>query len=512
MIISVNNQHQFDRMLTFNDKPTIVRIDENSYSFNREEGEQQGSKAKLELTVYSGSYVAGTTYYISINGYQITSVANQSQLSSSNFLVINSVGVAYSRTMAYTIATALSSTPLGAIYDIWVSDETVGTTGQKVIIQAKEIGQKYNITSLSHNFTNGYLTYSSNTGYNADESTLDSSKVILELFADTNQETQSEVNELASVTPTNFITRMEKNFAKGGISFDIAPVLNSITKDNNTTAYAVRASYFKNGSHGKIGTKTGLLAINGYPVNQCDDYKLLNQNDYVLLQHVERGTDKGYTNNTMLYCYPNQEMTISILTPDKGDVLWHAYSLNSAFEVISNNTQGTTPDGSIATIRYTPTDLDNVHYIKMAIADKFNLLFKVIQPVKYNDESTVQTLYWNNEYGGISFMPFTGKRDEQRSSEKITYKPQNFNYYRNTRKQSELVYNNDYLYEVTLTTHYIEKDGIYLLYSLNNAKTVWTKINNTEYAVIIDDMQFNEVQRNIYEVTVKYHYSADNLI
>ena len=513
MITSVNNilYPEFQRMLTFNGKPTIVRVDENQYSFLDEPEQLMGKKAKAELIVFSGSYDAGTTYFISINGHQVTSVADYKQASSTNFVTNTMLGVNYSRAMAYSIADALTASPLGATYNVWVDDDTYKNTGQKVIVEAKQMGAKYNITSILNNFPSGYLQYTTEDGY-TEETTLDNSKVILEIFAETNSDNQATVNDMNTTVPTQFITRLEKNATIGGVSFDISSVLDALTLDNKVTTYAIRTSYTKKGNHSKIGTKTGLMAINGYAVNQCDDYKLLNANDIVLLQHVERGSDKGYTNNTMLYCYNNQEMTVSVLTPNANHIVWSVKKLNSAKEIMSTSTYSTTPVGSIATIKYTPTQLDDTHYILMTIGDKYNLLYKVIQPVAYADETNVQTLYWNNEYGGISFMPFTGKRTDEREAEKATFKPQSFNYYRNTRKESEQVFKTNTNYTVTLKTHYIENDGKYLLFSLNNAKRVWTVINNIEYAVIVDDIELTEIQRNIYEVTVKYHYSADNLV
>jgi hypothetical protein len=516
MITSYNNklQNTFDRMLTFNDKPTIVRIDENATSFTQTPEDFIAKKARLEIKIYAGGIDLSQTYYIRINGHQITSVSNYEDLTSSTFLVINMMGYNFSRSMAYTIADALNSTQLGATYDIWVEGDIANSNGCKLIVQAKQVGAKYNIKSVESNIDNFIIDKQVN-GYNGSESTLDNSKIILEIFAD-NSSTQPSVDAALGLTPETFVAKLEKNATIGGVSFDISPILRSITEDNNTTIYAVRSSMMKNGEHRKITTKTGLIAVNGYPVNQCDDYKILEEGATTLLQYVERGTERAYTNNTLLYCYPEQEIIASFLIPDKenSNFSFEVEYLDSAYNSIyrSDLQQVVVFHGNIYTLRWMlyKEELEGASYVKLTVNNSITLLYNVIQPVEYNEQ--VQTIYWNNEYGGISFMPFTGKKDEERTSSKKTYKTSKNNYYRTTRKELEKVHTNDYLYEVTIRTHYIAKDGLYLLYSLNNAKTCWTIINGQEYAIIVDSLEFNEVQRNIYEVTVKYHYSADNLI
>ena len=515
MITSYNNklQNTFDRMLTFTDKPIIVRVDENATSFDQNVEDFIAKKARLVVDIYSGGVDLSELYYININGQQISSVSSYDDLTSSTFLIINLSGGNHSRSMAYTIADALNSTQLGATYDIWVEGDIPNKNGCRLIIQAKQVGSKYNVKSVETNLP--YFTYTAELGYNGSESTLDGSKVMLEIFAD-NSNAQPSVDAAFGFTPENFVTKLEKNATIGGVSFDIAPVLKSITQDNKTTIYAVRSSLMKNGEHRKITTKTGLIAVNGYPVNQCDDYKILEQGATTLLQYVERGTERAYTNNTILYCYPEQEMTISLLLPQKEntDLIYQVEYLDSAYGTIykSDLQKVIVIKDNIYTIRWTPykEDVEDAHFVKFTINNNITLLYNIIQPVEYNEQ--VQSVYWNNEYGGISFMPFTGKRDEERSSSKKTYKTSKNNYYKSSRKELEKVHNNDYLYEVTIRTHYITKDGLYLLYSLNNAKTVWTRINDKEYAIIVDSLEFNEVQRNIYEVVMKYHYSADNLI
>ena len=67
----------------------------------------------------------------------------------------------------------------------------------------------------------------------------------------------------------------------------------------------------------------------------------------------------------------------------------------------------------------------------------------------------------------------------------------------------------DNQYSVTLTTHYMDKDGIYSLYDLVNSYEVWTEVNGVKYMVIVTDLNVTESNiSGIWQATVTYEYSS----
>ena len=61
-----------------------------------------------------------------------------------------------------------------------------------------------------------------------------------------------------------------------------------------------------------------------------------------------------------------------------------------------------------------------------------------------------------------------------------------------------------------MKSHLFEEDGKYVFNDLIQSPEVWTVINGQEYAIILDSVSVEETDRNnIYEATVKYHYSQE---
>ena len=78
-------------------------------------------------------------------------------------------------------------------------------------------------------------------------------------------------------------------------------------------------------------------------------------------------------------------------------------------------------------------------------------------------------------------------------------------------KELDKVYNRELEYEVELKTHYISKDGTWMLYSLLHSYNAWTYVNGIKYAIIITNVEVNETNVNdIYQGTVRYKYSLND--
>ena len=134
--------------------------------------------------------------------------------------------------------------------------------------------------------------------------------------------------------------------------------------------------------------------------------------------------------------------------------------------------------------------------------------YNVIKPLKATEYS--QRILWRNSYGGISFFDFTGQRSEVRELELMTYQKNIFDYYTDPMNSLEKPYDNEVKYTVTLKSHLLEHDGKYIFNDLIQSAQVWTEINGENYEIIIDSVSVDETDRNdIYEATVKYHYSQE---
>ena len=70
--------------------------------------------------------------------------------------------------------------------------------------------------------------------------------------------------------------------------------------------------------------------------------------------------------------------------------------------------------------------------------------------------------------------------------------------------------NNDIKYSVTLKSHLFENDGKYIFNDMMQSTDLWVERNGETYGIIIDSVSVEETtNNNIYEATVKYHYSQE---
>lgn len=227
-----------------------------------------------------------------------------------------------------------------------------------------------------------------------------------------------------------------------------------------------------------------------------------------MAQNVSRGVDKGYYNNTTLYYLNGEEITVSFYCYDFSSKNIIVEYYDSAMNHIVSSINTIKPDKSLYTFRYTPTN-DDAYYMIVRLPNGEQIRYTNVKPLRYGNMNEYQTLYWYNSYGGVSFFPFTAKREEERQTDKVLYRKQNFNLYNDTIKSMNKVYSMDNEYNVTLTTHYMDKDGIYSLYDLMNSYEVWTEVNGVKYEIIIDQVKVTETATSgVWQGTVTYKYSS----
>lgn len=492
----INNQQQRQYLVTNNGVPTIFQL----VSTN------EPTRAKMEITIAGNTTIANQ--YITINDVTITSTPILANAKNNVFYVSQSTSYAENRLKAYYLVQAMNSTALANQYNIYVDQTYVSTTQAKVILEAKAVGSAGNITTFNTNLESAYWKFNTINSTSGDE--LADSKITLDLYVD-NTDNQATIKNATAQTPTTHIVQLEKyfNYNEGGVSFDLSPILKTLTPEDNTAQYRLIVSALKNNTYRKLYDISGLHCLNGYQVNQGKDYFKCNSGTTLyLLQNVERGADEITMNNTTLYFLPAKKFYVSLLTLDKSRIQYKLKYLDSALNTIYETvTMSAYPQKNIIDIEIDPSSY-NAHYLEVVITNLGTLRYKAINPVTYADNKDIQNVYWRNSYGGISNFIFTGKREEERDIEKTTYKISNLKYYSNTAPVQEKVLSTTPRYNVTLTSHLIDADARYQVYDLLNARKVWTIVNGKEYQIIIDNFSQTEVQRDIYEITITYHYSS----
>ena len=490
MNILLNGNINPQQYITFNNVPTILKID----SFG------DGDKARLEITVTTGGNTSEPCY-IRINGYTITSTNVLGNDVSSVYLVPLSLGGSYTKASAYSIAKAFQNTGLINSYNVYCDNQVYGSTASKVIIEAKEKGSQYNFTEIDTNAT--YISFSSPTNGSSSD-LLTGAKVVLDVYAEPDITKQTQIGANSKVLP--HLVTVEKNYYKDGINFDLSPILASVTENGNLTQYNVTASYVKNGQATVIGELSHNYAANGYSVNQGKFY-IPKFSGLYLAQNVSRGTDKSTYNNTTLYYIDGESITLSFYCYDFSTKTLTINYLDSALNQISTQSVSITPDKSLYTYSFVPTE--GAYYVDIVTPNQGTIRYTNVKPLRYGNMNEYQTLYWYNSYGGVSFFPFTAKRTEERETEKTLYKKQNFNLYTDNIKGMNKVYSMNNQYSVTLTTHYMDKDGVYSLYDLMNSFEAWTEINGVKYEVIVTDLNVTESNiSGVWQGTVTYEYSS----
>ena len=463
--------------VTLTDIPNLVEIDNSADGF---------SLASLEITI-SGSWSTAShvdPWFVTINGETITGVDDYRNAINKNFFISTA-----NTSTAASMAKAIRNCPsLAASF-------TVRSYENKVELLARNKGA---FTWSTTTNATAYTSFSASNGTVADE-----------LIGGTVQ-----VSVLDN--SSNFITSLEKSYYESGMMFDVTPVLTTMAKRGKTVPYKLEVSATKNdGTYMSLGSITGNSISQGYMVNQGFKYIPLGTlpNNWMIAQNVSRGSSKGDRNNTLLYVYGD---TIPVswyhktLTSLSVDVMY--MSSAHAIEHTETKTLTDASNGWLhnAEILFNSTYKRDAYYIGLKFyngEDTFGyLVYNVIKPLKATEY--YQRIYWRNSYGGISFFDFTGQKSESRDLEVTTYTKNIFDYYTQDRNEKDMPYENEVKYAVTLKSHIIEQDGVYVFNDMIQSPEVWTEINGEEYGIILDSVSVDEDNRNnLFTATIKYKYS-----
>ena len=463
--------------VTLTDIPNLVEIDNSADGF---------SLASLEITI-SGSWSTAShvdPWFITINGETITGVDDYRNAINKNFFISTA-----NTSTAASMAKAIRNCPsLAASF-------TVRSYENKVELLARNKGD---FTWNTQTNATAYTSFSATNGTVADE--LIGGTVEVSVLDDS----------------SNFITSLEKNYYESGMMFDVTPVLTTMAERGKTVPYRLEVSATKNdGTYTLLGSITGNSISQGYMVNQGFRYIPLGTlpEGWMIAQNVSRGSSKGDRNNTLLYVYGD---TIPVswyhktLTSLSADVMY----LNSAHvtEHTETKTLTDTANGWLhnAEIMLNSTYKRDAYYIALKFYNGNTiygyLVYNVIKPLKATEY--YQRIYWRNSYGGISFFDFTGQKSETRDLEVTTYQKNIYDFYTQDRNEKDMPYENEVKYSVTLKSHIIEQDGVYVFNDLIQSLEVWTEINGEAYGIILDSVNVEEDNRNnLFTATIKYKYS-----
>lgn len=488
MNITYNGLNTSDatELICFTDIPNILKVEDNG----------GGTYANLTLT-FQGNLASTVTkdgqYYITFLGETITNVRTVSDAINRNFFISSTNNV----TAAY-VAKAFRNCPTIA------ANFRVQHNGTTVKLIARNVGTVWGNASdvFQRNIANTYLsaTVTDGTSY-AD---LYGAKIDVDIYKGESYD--------------EYVTTLEKNYYGSECAFDLSPVLTTLAERGYANPYSIKVTSLKGDSYNIIGSLEENYITQGYMCNQGDKYISLNAlNGVMVAENFGRGTERSYLNNTLLYVY-GTKIPLSLYKDNALGVTVTINYTDSDNTVLTSNT--TTFNMQYPSYRLWNFTIDlapntafsewfkKSTYIDLQIGGEGIVRYNVIKPLKATEY--YQRVYWRNSYGGVSFFDFTGQKTETRDLETSTYQKSIYDYYDDPRNELDKIYDNKIKYSVTLKSHLFENDGKYVFNDLMQSSEAWTEINGQEYAIIIDTVSVEESDRNnIYEATVKYHYSQE---
>lgn len=447
-------------MLTFTDVPNILKVREDI----------AGTHATFTFT-FKGSLkntvTADSQYYVTFLDETVTNVMNPLNARGKRFYIASD-----NTSTAASFCNALRCCPS------LVANFIVTHNGESVTLKGRTIGKLWSNfpNYIDKNIPATYLTTNGTDG--TANSSLFGAKVLVNVFSG------------SSV----YVTTLEKNFYDNECAFDVSPVLATFAeygKANNVQMTI--SSIGSNGVYTSRGSMTAMITP-GYQANQSDRYMYMSSSTILL----------NNNRNQIRYVY-GQSIPFSILAPGSLSI---TYTVKDSAMTTLNTRTETVSYGKLHDHQYTiPQSVySNASYVDISANNK-TWRFKVIKPLKATEY--YQRILWRNEYGGIEFFDFTGKRSETDNVDIETYEKNIFDFYSNSEYELKKIYKNDVKKSVKVASHLLESDGRWFANSLMRSKKVWTTINGKTHYIIPKaiNVQENDTYNNIYTVELTYEYS-----
>lgn len=464
-----------------------------------------GRNAKVTIGLDLTKVSSGREYDLVINGEKVLSIDDINQSVGTRFYLTNSSSS--KNFCIFKLCQALRNlATLPINYQIYPESNSAGTYTGNLIIEAKQFGPKFNITTSGTLITSGIASVSNTAGTTSSTLASKTSKIEIDVY-------KSDVNVLGSAFDKGeYVTSLQKEFWSDDCYFNLSPLLSSLSEYGKLNKINLYIYQLTDNNISQLTSFSNLFFTPGYAVNQGVDY-IPKFSNYYLAQNVSRGEkDLGTLNKSILYVY-EPHINLSLYKNNS------ASSITCTINYISSGqTVIGTENYSVVSIANTSmldmdiplneTQFNKAFYVSISIPNLGTLKYNVIKPLKATEEG--QRVYWRNSYGGVSFFDFTGERTEQRKTNVEYYQKQIFDYYeKNGETQLNNVYDKDVTITVTLNSHNIEKDGQWILFDLQNSKQAWTEINGKLYYITITDIKITEQGvPNIYEASISYTYNT----
>lgn len=475
--------------------PNILEISEKN----------SGTYASATIT-FQGQAAPSVEYDLTVNGYTLLSTNNYNNAKGNRFYAPQGSSTAELVKAAYSLCQALRSVPvIGVNYIVSVNKATNGTMQASVVIRAKEYGGRYNLAVSGRLISSG-IARLSNT-YSTSTSTLLTGNIENKILVEVYTFSTSLYKPGSGVPAGTFLTALTKEHHGETTYFDLTPLFTSLAEHGDIYGASLYIYSINDGVSTLLTVLNQIYFMTGYSINQQPPFIGEFTNAY-LLQNVSRGDKTPYYNNSLLYVY-EPSIVLPLLT--KNGVNTRNLTItyyNSAMTQIISQTYPIVTSRAITnvTVPLNTTYFEQAFYITIDIPDVGLLKYNVIKPLKATEEN--QRIFWTNSMGGTSFIDFTGERTEERKTKVDYYQKQHFDFYNKNRRELNKVYDKQVTVTVSLTTHYMEKDGTWPLFDLQNSTNAWTVVNGVEYAVTITDLSVTESNvKGVYTVNIKYEYS-----
>ena len=186
----------------------------------------------------------------------------------------------------------------------------------------------------------------------------------------------------------NYLTTLTKEAWGEEVSFDLSPLLSSITDYGTLSEINLYIYIMNNDTLALAGIMKDIYFTTGYMVNQGVNYLPVPSTQ--LAQNVSRGSTKSQLNNTILYVYqPSIQFTLYVPFPSNTAqvVNFQVNYINSANVAIKSTTASAYLTNSMTSpvISFDQTLLNKSFYIDIVIPGVGTLRYNVIKPLKATD-------------------------------------------------------------------------------------------------------------------------------
>lgn len=498
--ITINNlsKSNWNDLLLFSDIPNIVKYSNTDV----------GAKASIELYANGLYQPIASEQTIIINGETIISTTDITKVSGRYFYLGSNKSL-----FAPSVVDALRNCPnLAASYDIRLKSSDNGDLEDKVIVEAKTNGSKYNISfdSSMQRLIKVPITYTISNGSSSDRLKDEKlAKISMQIYKYSNVDRYGNVDTYGdALNNGEYVTTLTKTYYKDEVMFDISPVLSTFAEYGKITYFRFTLGLMTTSGFEQIESAHNLYTTIGYRQHFSQPY-VPERNMPCLLANVGNGIE--WANLYTLYVY-KPSIDLSWIGKETNAVFTIKY-LDSAYNILNSNVKSLSNNNIDKHFDLNEEQLEKATYIAIQLPDnKGNLLYNIIKGIKATDKCT--RLYWRNEMGGVSFMDFCGGHSKDIEIKSETYSKSNLYYYSDVEREQAIIYDKSFNEKYSVTTHIIDRLGRYLIESLASSRKVWLidDESGTIDNVIINDVKIDRMAEydDLYTATVEYEYSRKN--